>query len=200
MGKNWRVTSCMRRCIPNSTHTSRPSLSPRVLLVRGVVVESPDHPPRERRKIKQTSALEHHLQPHARSTVEHSCYWGGGGPIIFDMLCLKEKEQPHIPTVPPESQLCTPRTTEQWHISEFPFVACQMESYLCMLVNSLKEQEKKSFKKRGPKSKLRFLHCCQLWHFKNEMLVQLMWTCANMISTHLSSQAWIPNLHSLSLC
>lgn len=63
MGMNWTVISCMKRCIQSSMHTSRPLPSPKVPLGRGVAAASPDLPQKEKRKIKQTSALDHHLHP-----------------------------------------------------------------------------------------------------------------------------------------
>ena len=131
------MISCTRRCIPSSTHTSRHSPSPKALLARGAAAASPDHPQRERRKIKTDLSSRPPPPPRARSTVEHSCDGEGGGNEYLTRFVQKYKTiTSYSHRVPPESQLCTPRTTEQRHTLEFPFVACQMEAYLCMLVHS----------------------------------------------------------------
>lgn len=65
------------------------------------------------------------------------------------------------------------KDTEQWHTSEFPFVACQMEAYLCMLV-----QSQQLIYKEAQNSQAFYIVASSE---TLKMLVRLMWTCANMI-------------------
>lgn len=96
----------------------------------------PHHPTTRRQRRGRLNRPQHtpghHLHP--RFTVRHSFDGVEGETRLFKRI----RRQLQIPTEFTRDQLCTPRITEQWHISEFPFVACQMEAYLCLLVESHK--------------------------------------------------------------
>jgi len=99
--------------------------------------------------------------------------------------------------VHPETQLCTPRTTEQWHTSEFS---------ICSLPNGRLYMYVTTF----IKSNLQWFQEAQSWGFKflpaprlKKKLVRLMWTCADMIKLlHFEftcSNSYIAFLKSVSI-
>lgn len=116
-GMNWPVTSCTRRCIPSSMYTSRPSPSPEALKGRGVAAASPDHPQRERRKIKQTSARDHHLHPPITFHSGTFLRWGKSYLTRLFKRIRWQLQNSH--KVPPETQLCTPRTLSNDTLQNF---------------------------------------------------------------------------------
>lgn len=74
----------------------------------------------------------------------------------------REREKKDFPPSSPETKLCTPRTTEQRHSSHLPFVASQMEAYLCMLIQEKKKIHPKSRKKVELEVLLPDLRKCEL--------------------------------------
>lgn len=176
---NWPVISCTRRCIPSSMHTSRPSPSPKALLGREVTAASPDPPQRERRKIKQTSAPDHHLHP------KHV-----GGKSYLTRLFKRIRQQLQIPTKFPRDP--TMHAKDNWAMTHFRISICSLSNgSIFMYVSTVKFI---SISKRPYQS--------QAWGFSIvassktlKMLVWLMWTCANMIK---SPPFWVHMLEFLT--
>lgn len=175
MGRNWPLISCTRRCIPSSMHTSRPSPNPKALLGRGVSAASPDRPQRERRRIKQTSAPDHHLH---LNTFHSGTFlrWGGGG-LYLTRLFKRIRQHLQMPTKFPRDP--TMHAKDNWAMTHFRISICSLPNgSIFMYVSTVTTINLQRFKEAQS----------QAWGFyivasseTFKMSVWLMWTCANMI-------------------